>query len=399
VAFTRRFVAMSAPQAAVVALWTLHTYASEVADATPYLAVTSAEKRSGKSRLLEVLALLVNRPLSTANVSDAALFRSLADGPPALLFDEVDAVFGPKARDREDLRALLNAGYRHGAEVLRCVGDGSKQQVVAFPVFGPKVLAGLGTLPDTVADRSLPIRLERRAPGERIERFRRREVEPEAAKLRERAGLFAADALAELEAARPHLPPELDDRAQDAAEPLLAIADMAGGEWPQRARQALIELRSGGPAEDDSLGVRLLADVHAVVGARDRISTSELLDALAALDESPWGDWYGKPLTSRNLAKLLKPYGIRSRSVRLDDGTTPKGYARKQFESAFSRYLPPNAGSIRHNATTRTTSGIEANINPPQNPLVADTKSGANPHHERVVADVADTGRGKGGEA
>jgi len=131
-------------------------------------------------------------------------------------------------------------------------------------------------------------------------------------------------------------------------------------------------------------------------GEQDRISSSDLRDALTAIEEAPWGDWYGKPLSSRTLARLLKPYGIHTRSVRRDDGTTPKGFFREQFESAFSRYLPPNTPSIRHTATTRTTSGIEPNPHPPQTPLVADMKSGANPHHERVVADVADRDGGGG---
>jgi len=391
VAVVRRYVVMTPAQADAVALWVLHTHALEAAETTPYMAVTSAEKRSGKSRLLEVLVLLVSRPLPTANVSDAALFRSVADGPPTLLFDEVDAIFGPKARDREDLRSLLNAGYRRGAEVLRCVGDGSKQRVERFPVFCAKALAGIGELPDTVADRSLPIRLQRRAPDEQVERFRRREAEPEAAALRERAELFAAAVLPALADARPDLPDELDDRGQDVVEPLLAIADLAGGEWPERARRALVELRADRQLEDDSPRVRLLADARHVFAERSRLSSAELLEGLAALDEAPWADWYGKQLTNRALAKLLKPYGIRSRTVRLDDGSTPKGFVRDQFEGAWKRYLPPAARSIRHTATTRTTSGVEPNPHLPQSPDVADTNTAAKRHHEPDVADVADS--------
>ncbi len=396
VVFVRRFVAMTAAQARVFALWILHTYTLEAAEQTPYLDISSAEKRSGKSRLLDVAELLANNPLSTANVSDAALFRSIGDAPPSLLFDEIDAIFGPKARDREDLRSLMNAGYRRGAVVLRCVGDGSKQKVERFPVFCPKALAGIGELPDTVADRSLPIRLERRAPGEHVERFRRRDAEHQAAPLRKQAQRFTAQSVKALTGARPDLPSELDDRAQDAAEPLLAIADLAGGKWPERARQAVTELRGGASAEDDSIGVRLLAEVRDVFGKSERMSSADLLEALAAIPEAPWGDWYGKPLSARGLAKLLKPYSIKSRTVRLEDGTTPKGFQREQFDGAWNRYLPPVAGSIRHSATTRTTSGIEANPYPPQEPDVADVKPPANPHGKRDVADVADTERDKG---
>lgn len=400
-AFVRRFVAMSEGQATTVALWTVHTHTLEASEATPYLAVTSAEKRSGKTRLLEVLALVARRPLSTANVSDAALFRSIGAAPPALLFDEIDAIFGPKARDREDLRSLMNAGYRRGAEVLRCVGEGSKQEVQAFAVFCPKVLAGIGELPDTVADRSLPIRLERRARNEPVERFRRRDAEDEGTRLREACERFAVDSLEELDGARPELPDELDDRGQDAAEPLLAIADLAGGDWPGRARRAIVELRAGAALEDESIGVRLLGDVRDVFADRDRLSSADLLDGLYALDEAPWGDWYGKPLTTRGLAKLLKPYGIKSRTVRLVDGSTgtAKGFQREQFESVWNRYLPPKAGSIRHNDTSRSGSGMEPNLNPTQTLDVSDSTSPANPHGDRDVSDVSDRSADVGGKA
>ena len=112
VAFLRRYVVMTPAQADATALFVAHTHAIEAADATPYLAVTSAEKRSGKTRLIEVLELLVRSPIQTMNISDAALFRAIDQLSPTLLFDEVDAIF--KARDREDLRAMLNAGHRRG---------------------------------------------------------------------------------------------------------------------------------------------------------------------------------------------------------------------------------------------------------------------------------------------
>src|SRR4051794_7858052 len=172
VTFVRRFVVLSGAQADAVALWTLHTHAFDAADVTPYLAITSAEKRSGKTRLLEVLELLVRAPLPTSNISDAALFRAIAELSPTLLFDEVDAIFGPKARDREDLRGMLNAGYRRGA-VARRMGGPKMTTLEAFPVFCAKAFAGIGELPDTLRDRSIRLRLERRTREETIERFRR----------------------------------------------------------------------------------------------------------------------------------------------------------------------------------------------------------------------------------
>ena len=231
-AFLRRYVVMSEHQLVAVVLWIAHAHAVEAAEATPYLAVTSAEKRSGKSRLLEVLGLAVPRPLATANVSPAALFRVIAQEMPTLLIDESDAIFGGNKERGEELRGLLNAGHRRGAEVVRMVGMGSAMRAERFPVFCAKVIAGIGTLPDTVSDRSIVIRLKRRRSGERVERFRLREVAPDGAEIRSRLASWIAPHLDGLADDRPELPAALDDRAADGWEPLLAIADRAGGDWP-----------------------------------------------------------------------------------------------------------------------------------------------------------------------
>lgn len=339
--FLRRFVVLSPSQRDVNALWIFHTHAVDAADATPYLGLTSAEKRSGKTRLLEVLELLVSKPLVTVNASEAVLFRAIDAESPTLLFDEIDAIFGPKARDREDMRGILNAGYRRGAKVRR-VGGPNRDRLDEFSVFCPKAFAGIGSLPDTLADRSIPIRLERRGPAETVERFRRRFIEPDATVLREAVEHAAAQVYSALAVAEPDLPEELDDRAQDVCEPLLAIADVAGGDWPQRARRAVVELCASREPDDDSLGVRLLSDIRDGFGDRDRLTTEVLLANLHAQDEAPWADWFGKPFTARQLAKLLKPYGVHSRTVRFDDDRTAKGFLVDQFKPVWTRYLAPN---------------------------------------------------------
>lgn len=393
-AFLRRFVVMSEHQTAVVALWLVHTHAISAADVTPFLAVTSAERRSGKSLLLDVLELVAARPWRVISPSEAVMFRKIERDCPTLLLDETDAIFKGATERTEPLRALLNAGNRRGTTVPRCVGQ--NQELRDFSTFCARALAGIGELPPTVADRSLPIRLERRAPGEHVQRYRRRHAEPEAESLRQALDRFGQEHLETLREAEPELPAELDDRAQDAAEPLLAIADLAGGDWPNRAREALIAVRGAGEPEDDSAGIRLLSDIRAVLAGRDRASTQELLEGLHRLEESPWGEWYGKPLTSRVLAKLLRPYNVRSKSVRLEDGSTPKGFQREQFESAWKRYLPGGVASSRHNATTRSQSGIEPDFAPQQEGLVADAEAGANPHEQWDVAGVAAQTPGRG---
>ncbi|MBK9966146.1 MAG: DUF3631 domain-containing protein [Holophagales bacterium] len=266
VSHVRRFVILSAEQAALCALWVVHTFAIEAADVTPYLIVTSPERRCGKSRLLEVLRGLVLRAWYVVRPSEAVLFRKLAIGF-VLFLDEYDALFSAAAKDStEGIRATLNAGFERGAVVSRCEDHG--KELVDFEVFGPKVLGGIGDPPDTVRDRGFLISLRRARRTEPRERFRRRKAGPLADEIRRRIEAWAETpgTIAALKRAEPALPDALNDRAQDGAEALLAIADLAGGSWPERARAALCAL-AGEAAEDeveDTSGVAVLRDLVTV---------------------------------------------------------------------------------------------------------------------------------------
>jgi len=338
----RRYIALAAAEADVIALWIVHTHAFGAAQTTPYLAITSAEKRCGKSRLLELLELLVAGPWLTSSVSPAVLYRTIHETHPTLLLDESDATFNGNREFGEALRGVLNSGHRFGGKASRCEQVGKNFVRRDFDTFCPKAIAGIGKLPDTVADRSIPIRLRRKPPAMEVARFRRREVEPEAADLRSLVSAWAAERMDALTEMRPELPESLSDRQQDGAEPLLAIADLAGGEWPDRARRALVELLTGTVAEDQSDRVRLLADIRSVFisTGRDKLPTSELLGKLAQDETLPWGEFSnGRPLTPIGLARLLKPFGIVPGTIRLEKGTA-KGYLRQSFADAWARYLP-----------------------------------------------------------
>jgi hypothetical protein len=287
-----------------------------------------------------VLELLVREPLQTANISDAALFRIVGnpEKSPTLLLDEVDAIF--KSREREELRGLLNAGYRRGAVAHR-MGGANNRTLETFPVFCPKAFAGIGNcLPDTISDRSIPIRLQRRIREEHVERFRLRDVEPDGHMLADRLAGWLEPQHDYLAEQRPELPRELDDRAQDVWEPLLAIADLAG--WGARARAAAVSLSSGEEREDESITALLLRDIYSFFTAnghdRTRTSTSDVLDHLHAIEESPWGDWYGKQLSAHGLSRLLRSHRIKTMPVRVD-GETVRGYKVEQFAEAFARVL------------------------------------------------------------
>jgi len=355
-AIIRRYVIVDDAQADALALWAAHTHALEAAEATPYLAVNSAEKRSGKTRLLETLSLVVARPWMTGRVTSAVLVRKLAKELPTLLLDESDAAFKAEKEYAATLQAILNSGYRRGGCASLCVKTGGDFDLRDFPVFGPKAIAGIGSLPDTIADRAIPINLKRRAPNEPVARFRRRDAKEEAKPVREGLECWASANGGGLADALPDIPPLLDDRAAEVWEPLLAIADAAGGEWPQRARQAALALSVGDGREDDSLGVRLLASIQAIFDERkaDRLSSGQLAEALVALEEAPWGDLRGKPLDARTLARRLKPYDVRSHQVRFGEKTL-KGYEYGDFEDAWRRYLSciPQIGETSETSETK----------------------------------------------
>jgi hypothetical protein len=342
-AFIRRYVVLTPEQADTLALWAMHTHALDAASTTPYLSVSSPEKRSGKSLTLENLDLLAARAWLTGRVTAAVLVRKIDRDRPTLLLDESDAAFKSGQEYAEALRGVLNSGHRRGGVASLCVKAGGDFDLRDFATFCPKAVAGIGRhLPDTVADRAIPIVLKRRQPNETIERFRRSMAEADAKPLREALAAWAAANIEALKEARPDTPDVLDDRAADGWEPLLAIADAVGGPWPERARAAALSLSAGDSREDESLGVKLLADIRAVFEERgvDRLPSIEVCRALNALDESPWGDLKGRPLDARKLAFLLRPHTVRPSTIRVGDETV-KGYTREAFADAWARYLPP----------------------------------------------------------
>jgi len=352
--FLRRYIVFhSDAHLAAIALWVAHSHTLDAFDFTPYLHISSPEKRCGKSRMLDALKPLVPNPWIAISPTDAVIYRTLEKKTPTLLLDEVDTIFTGSGKDesKESLRALLNAGFNRSSTIPRC--SGPNHDVVDFPVFCAKVIAGIGKLPDTVADRSVPIVLVRKTRRETVERFRTREAEGLASGICAALAAWArADStLTRLREARPDLPERLGDRQGDICEPLLAIADAAGGTWPERARAALVKLFTGAANDTESLGEKLLAAIRGAFAEAgvSRLSTDQLLDALMHCEGAPWVEWWERDLNSGNrqgpasrLARLLKPYGISSQAHRLPSGATLKGYAEKDFTQAWERYLPPS---------------------------------------------------------
>lgn len=341
-AFIARFVAYPTEDAHVAhTLWLVHTHLMGAWESTPRLAFLSAEPGSGKTRALEITETLVPRPVESINATPAYLFRKISDedGAPTILYDEIDTVFGPKAKDNEETRGILNAGHRRGAVAGRCVIRGKAIFTEELPAYCAVALAGLGNLPDTVLSRSIVVRMRRRLPSEKVEAYRRRNHSVQGNALRDRLAIWALSTEKQAGDARPDMPEGVEDRAADVWEALIVVADMAGGHWPIRARSAAAAIVAQSQSSSPSLGVRLLTDLCLAFAEQDQLGTDAIINYLVALDESPWGDLRGKPINSRRLAGLLKPYGVTSKQVRINASLTLKGYKKEDFFDPWTRYL------------------------------------------------------------
>lgn len=346
--FIRRFCAFRDEHCLVaVTLWAAHTHMIEHFHTTPRLSLVSPVAGSGKTRVLEVLDLLVSEPMFCLSASPAAIFRTLGTRQITLLVDEVDAIFSTRGKEdaHEDLRALLNAGYKRGATIPRCVGP--RHDVQQFRVYCATALAGLGDLPDTVMSRSVIVRMRKRAPHEPVEPFRLRVHQAAGYVLRDRLAQWASGVGPDCGAAWPALPEGIVDRPAEIWEPLIAIADAAGGDWPQRARDACVALCAVAGDRRATLGVRLLSDLRIIFGDADALHTETILDRLHhgeqhGLDaDAPWADLHGKPLGERGLASMLKKFDVGSLKVKVA-GRALQGYRREHLWDAWQRYLPPS---------------------------------------------------------
>ncbi len=334
----RKYVVLPKGGAVALALWVLHAHAHDASDVSPMLCLRSATKRSGKTNTLTVLSALVPRPLIPSNVASAVLFRVVEKHRPTLLIDEADSFL----RDNEELRGVLNSGHsRRGAIALRCVGD--NQEPRAFSTWCPKAIALIGNLPETLEDRSIVLTMRRKGPGERVERLRLGRIDKEMEPLCRQAARWVKDNLAVLRQADPDVPRSLNDRAADNWRPLIAIADLWGGTWPDEARLAATILSEAVDEGDTAPSVQILGDIRVIFTERntDRLSSQTIADDLGAREDRPWSEWKGrKPITAVQLARLLKPHGVRPKEMWIA-GAKTRGYELADFADAFGRYLPP----------------------------------------------------------
>lgn len=340
-----RYCILPSPHALIgVVLWVAYTHMTDAFEYAPRLVARSAEKRSGKSRLLEVVDALVHEPLRAVNATVSYIFRSLdRDGmPPTLLLDEADTIFGTKtkAEQNEDLRGLLNAGFQRGLTFGRTVGP--QHTPTEFQTFAPAALAGIGQMPDTIEDRAVVVVMRRRKPSETVAPYRTRRDRPALEDLADELASWAASVT---DAATGYEPESLgvEDRAADVWEPLVTVADMAGGRWPALAREAAAFMvhEAENNAEESSLNIKLLSDLRDVFDdeAADFLASAKVCELLRGIDESPWGQF---DLNPSRLGHRLREYGIKTGH---NPAKTMRGYRRADFLDAWERYVPSTKAS------------------------------------------------------
>jgi len=379
-----RYVVLPSPSAIdATVLWIAATHGVNCWEHATRLVIKSPEKRCGKSRLLDVIEATCARPLMTINASTAAIFRSIGGSDqPTLLVDEADSIFGTriKADQNEDLRGLLNAGFGRGRPVLRTVGP--QHTVTDFPTFAMAALAGIGDLPDTIEDRAINLRMRRRAANEWVQPFRQRRDLPELHKVRDQLADWMRDMEPKLRDAEPENP--LEDRAADLWEPLLSVADAAGGRWPAAARSAAVVMAADSEDADSdrSLGMRLLADIKELFDRHQVgfMTSADLTNQLRQLADSPWADL---DLTARRLSVKLKPYGI---SPGHNTSKSERGYQRALFTDAWHRYPTKERPQPFKRPKPPDTKGSAADTSPATDRSIRPTttsSSGNNPHNRR----------------
>ncbi|MFZ4535570.1 DUF3631 domain-containing protein [Propionivibrio sp.] len=330
----KRHVVLSEHQILAVSLWVILTHAVGVARVLPILALVSPVRRCGKTTLLGLILMLVNRGLMSNNITPAAMYRTVDEWKPTLLIDEADTFLATC----QELIGIINAGHTRDSGFVYRMGVGNKPR--RFNVFCPKLIAGIGHRSPTITDRSIVIEHQRKREDEIVEKYSAKDNDDLVA-LRTRIARWAADNLEAIAAAQFDRPALGNDRALDNWEPLLAIAACLGDEWLKAATEAA-EALSATHEKAICSGEELLRDIRTVFSAKgtNRIYTSKLIHALCSNPEKPWSTFSrGGPITPRQIGKLLDDFGIESRDIRTGE-EVKKGYWLVDFEDAFARYVP-----------------------------------------------------------
>jgi Protein of unknown function (DUF3631) len=328
-----------------IALWTAHTHCFQAFNHTPRLHITSPERQCGKTTLLRILGCLVPKPLRVKNVSHKAIFQVVEQHSPVILIDKAESFIF----DNDELCDILVAGHERDDCAIRYLGD--EKELRTFAVFSPAVISGIGAIPGSLQDQSIPIRLFRAKPGELCQQFDSRKTLQEE-NLRRKLARFAADHFQQIKDSIPTMPPSAYNRLADNWRPLFAIAEIASSDWPDRVRAAYVALVDQRDQDPQDIGVMLLADIRQIfteLHGIDRILSSGLVQALNAMTDRPWSQVHkGRPASQIWLARKLGAFDIYPGTIRVEEKNA-KGYYLTAFCDAFERYV---GKSKSHNVTT-----------------------------------------------
>jgi len=331
--YIRKYVYCQPEQADAVALYLAWTYAFNHFDVLPYLVVTSPTKRCGKTTLLRLILHVANRPLPAVNIRAAGIFRVVDSFRPTLIIDEADMFL----ESNPELIGVINSGWtRDTAFVIRCDSETGEPRM--FCTFSPRVIAAIGRLKDTVEDRAIIITMERRPKEVELARVRK-QTKAEGEEIARKYLAWVMDhqvELREVAETEPELPDSLDDRQYENWRPLTVLADLAGGDWPERARRGAL-WTSGAKDEvaTQDIGIRLLADIREVFGDDETLTSTVLISRLAEIEEAPWATYSnGKPISPHKVASLLKRFGVKP--IKREKANC---YRKSDFSRVWGLYL------------------------------------------------------------
>jgi len=380
-AIFNRFLVLPDGAAETEALWILHTHCFDTAYFTPYLNINSPEPECGKTTNLDLLGHLTAKPLLSSNITAPAVFRTVETHQPTLLIDEADTFLALK----DELRGVLNSGNRKTTAFtvrLERVGDGWEPR--RFSTWCPKAFSLIGRLPLTLEGRSIVVTMQRKTRAEQVEEFNPQKMASELETLQRKCARWARDNLGALTGAEPPIPDELHNRIRDKWKTLLAIAEVAGGDWPERTRKAALSLSV--EDKESSIGNQLLADIKTVFDEKqeNKLPSATITWKLSQMNHRPWVAYKnGCPITQHQIAKLLSRYGIKSKQLWIDEKKT-RGYERAAFTDAFTRYLPEAVVAVEP-SDGKGLSLVGDSVGD-TNPTASE--KAANPHEQGVLPDL-----------
>lgn len=333
----------------VLSLWAMATYLWPSFDAFPYMVITSATKRSGKTRLSELLSFAASNARNFAGMTAATLFRSIKDENPTIFIDEAETLSSESA---DTMRSVLNVGYRKGQTIPRMGKAGVEQ----WPAYCPKVFILIGDVFDTLRDRSIIITMRR---GDAPKRFLYEIAKAEGEEIGQRFQSIASETQGSIFDAYMTASnglPFLQDRDEEIWMPLFAIAqivcpnrleeltraavDLATMKTADARRHTEIEMRDADrEARDTEYGERLLHDMSACYHKNAKFMfTATLITKLYEMPTGPWRKFRGEGLSAIDMSNLLSRFGVQpklGREAKGRSGKVARGYAIEQVRKAL----------------------------------------------------------------